>query len=267
VIGAVLGFLSVYVVLRRMVFLSATVTQASGLGVALAFYAEIHLGWHLDPSWGAVGLSLGTAALLVGDPQRFGLTREQLLGLAYALTGGAAVLVGSRISQEAHEISAILFGPAVLVSEVDLSRVLWAGAIVMLLQLWWFRGFTFASFDPIGARVQRLPVRVIDGALLLSIGVMVGVSARAIGALPVFSLSVLPGTAALLVARGRLLVTYALAALFGAAAGGGGYLLAFFGEFPVGASQTAAACAIAAVALIARLAIASLHRLIARHER
>ena len=33
--GAVLGYLSVYIVLRRMVFVSAAVTQSAGLGVAL----------------------------------------------------------------------------------------------------------------------------------------------------------------------------------------------------------------------------------------
>src|SRR5688500_2047592 len=47
--GAVLGFLSVYIVLRRMAFVSAAITQTAGLGVALAFYAEIHLGLHIDP--------------------------------------------------------------------------------------------------------------------------------------------------------------------------------------------------------------------------
>ena len=50
--GGVLGFLSVYVVLRRMVFVSAAVTQSAGLGVALAFFAEIHLGVHVEPTAG-----------------------------------------------------------------------------------------------------------------------------------------------------------------------------------------------------------------------
>jgi len=45
------------------------------------------------------------------EPSRLRLTRESMLGLAYALTGGAAILVGDRISQEAHDVEAILFGP------------------------------------------------------------------------------------------------------------------------------------------------------------
>ena len=52
--GATLGFLGVYVVLRRMVFVTVAVTQASALGVALAFFADIHLGWAVDPIAGAM---------------------------------------------------------------------------------------------------------------------------------------------------------------------------------------------------------------------
>jgi zinc transport system permease protein len=256
VAGVVLGFLSVYIVLRRMVFVSAAVTQGAGLGVALAFYAGIHLGWEFDPVYSAVALSLAVAAVLVPDPRRLGLSRESVLGLMFAFTGGAAVLVGARITQEAHDIQAILFGTGVLVFPDDLRNVEVAGAATLLLHLWWFRGLSFASFDPITARVQGLPVRLLDATLLLSIGVMVGVSARALGAMPVFALSTLPGAAAVLLARGRLAVTFAVAAGLGCAAGVGGYLIAFFKEYPVGGAQTVTAAAVLGLALIVRLFIA-----------
>jgi zinc transport system permease protein len=250
--GAVLGFLSVYVVLRRMVFLSAAVTQAAGLGVALSFYAAIHLGISVEPVMGATLLSLAFAALLSRDFTRWGLSREMMLGMMFALASGAAVLIGSRISQEAHDVQSILFGTAVVVSPEDFHRLIVAGAIVMVLQLWWFRGFTFASFDPTAARVQRLPVGLLDLILLLSIAVMIAQAARALGAMPAFAMSTLPGVAAILVARGPLIVPYLLAALFGAAAGVLGYLLAFFKEFPVGSSQTIVAVALVVAAALAR---------------
>jgi zinc transport system permease protein len=251
--GFVLGFLGVYVLLRRMVFVSAAVTQSAGLGVALAFYSAIHLGFAFDPIYGAIGLSLVTTALLLADPQpRLGITRESVLGLAFALSGGAAVVVGAKIAQEANEISAILFGTAVLVRPEDLKAVLIVGAFVTVIHFWAFRGLAFATFDPGAARVQRLPVTGLSAVILLSIGLMVGVSARALGALPVFAFSTLPATAALLVSRRRMRLTFLLAALGGAAAGVGGYLLAFFKELPVGASQTVVAAALVPLALAAR---------------
>ena len=250
--GVVLGFLSVYIVLRRMVFVSAAVTQSAGLGVALAFYGEIHLGLTLEPIYVAAALALGATLLLLLDPQKLHLTRESVLGLVFAATGGAAVLVGDRIAQEAHDIQAILFGTAVLVRPLDLRVVLVVGAVVMALHLWWLRGFVLASFDPVAARVQGLPVALLQGLLLVSIGLAVGTTARALGALPVFALSTLPAMAALLLGCG-LRLAFLVATLLGALAGVGGYLLAFFLRFPVGASQTATASGFVLVALVVRV--------------
>lgn len=257
--GGVLGFLSVYVVLRRMVFVSAAVAQSAGLGVALAFFASIHLGVHVEPVLGATAMALAATLLLMTEPTKLKLTRESLLGLAYALAGGAAILIGDRIAQEAHDIQGILFGTAVLVTPEQLHTVTIAGTLVMVLQLWWYRGITFASFDRIGAHVQGLPVRLLDGVLMVSIGVMVGVCARALGALPVFAFSTLSAIAALMLEL-RLPATFFVATLAGAISGVGGYLFAYFFDFPVGGSQTVLAGVLVAVAMAAR----SLLRLVQR---
>lgn len=248
--GLLLGFLSVYVVLRRMVFVSAALTQSAGFGVAASFYVAARLGWAIDPVWGATGMSLVTAALVAPDPRRLGVSRDMMLGLLFATFAGGAVLMAARIPQEAHDVQAILFGSAVVVSPDDLDRLAVHGGLVLALQAWWFRGFTFASFDPLAARVQGVPVRLLDVLLLACIGVAVGETARALGALPAFALSTLPGVAAVMLARGPLIVTFVVAAVIGAAAGAGGYVLAFFWELPVGATQTACAAAAVVAALV-----------------
>ncbi len=247
VAGLVLGFLGVYVLLRRMVFVGATITQSAALGVALSFYAEIHLGLAVEPVIGAAMASLAATLLLLIDERRLGTARESLLGLAYAGTGGAAVLVGDRIAQESHDIQSILFGTAVLVRPTDLLAVVVTATVALAVHVVFFRGLSFASFDPIAARVQGLPVRVLQGVVLVTIGLVVGVSARALGALPVFALSTLPAMAALMLRTG-VRSAFAIAAALGVVAGVGGYLFAFFASFPVGASQTAVAAALVLVA-------------------
>jgi zinc transport system permease protein len=159
--------------------------------------------------------------------------------------------VGDRISQEAHDIQGILFGTAVLVERPQLIAVAVVGALTLLMHLWWFRGLTFASFDRTGAMVQGLPVRSLDAVLMISIGLMVGVSARALGALPVFAFSTLSAIAALVLDL-RLPWTFLLATLAGAISGLGGYLFAYFYNFPVGGSQTVLASALVVLALLAR---------------
>ena len=257
VAGLVLGLLGVYVVLRRMVFVAAAITHSAGLGVALAFYAQIHLGLGVaaSPLLGSLALGLGSTLLLALDPRRIRLTRESVIGLIFILASGATLLVGDRISQESHDIHDIIFGTAVLVSKQDLHITLAVGGLVLGGQLWLRRGLAFATFDPDGARVQGLPVRLLDAALLLSVGLMVSVTTRALGAMPVFAFSVLPAMAALALTR-RMGPALALAAALGAAAAVLGYMASFFLRLPVGASQTVVAALMAASAL----ALAGLRR-------
>jgi ABC-type Mn2+/Zn2+ transport system permease subunit len=238
--GVVLGWLGVHIVLRRMVFVTAALTQSAGLGVAGAFYAGIHLGLELPPLAGSLMACALAAALVTARAGRLRLSRESLLALAWLLSAGGAVLVGSRITQEAQDIAAILFGTAVLVTPEDLRAVLGVGGLALALAIWWQRGLIFAGFDPDGARVQGLPVRALELGLLALITLAVSTATRALGALPVFAFSVLPAMAALM-ATPHLSRAFPLAALLGGLAGAGGYLAAFLLDFPVGASQTLAA--------------------------
>ncbi len=248
--GAVLGFLGVYLVLCRMVFVSAAVSQAAGLGVAVAFYADVHWGLSFEPALGAAVFALAATLLFSSDPGRLGLPQDTLVGVAFAAAGGAAVLTGDRIAQEAHELNAILFGTAVLVRPLDLVLVAGVGAAVLLLHVSWMRAFLFASFDGQVARAAGLPVRTLNALLFVSVGAMVGVSARALGALPVFAFSVLPAVAALLLGA-RVPFAFAIAAASGALCGVAGYVAAFFLDLPVGASQATSGVVWVALALLA----------------
>jgi zinc transport system permease protein len=251
VAGLVLGYLGVYIVLRRMVFVSAAITHSAGLGVALAFYGQLHLGghWVTSPVLGAFVFGLGATLVLSLDPERLRLTRESVIGLVFVFSSGAALLVGDRIAQESHDIHAILFGTAVMVSKGDLYGTLAVGGLTLAMHLWLRRGLVYTSFDEQSARVQLLPVRLLNGLLLLSIGLMVSVTTRALGALPVFAFSVLPAMAALRFSR-RVHVALAAAAVLGALAALCGYVLSFFLRFPVGATQTVLAAVFAGAGMV-----------------
>ena len=251
--GLVLGLLGVFIVLRRAVFVTAAVSQSAGLGVAIAFLLDIHAGVTVPPVVTAFAFALVATGLLSVDSERLRLPREAVLGFAYVAASASAVLVGDRISQEAHDVAAILFGTAVLVRPLDVWMVGCSGLFVLGAVVWCYRGLVFAGFDPEGARVQRLPVRSLELLLWFLVALEVSVATRAIGALPVFAFAVLPAMAALALLE-RLRYALVAAALVGGAAGGGGYLLAFFMEFPVGACQAAlATLAFAAAALVARV--------------
>lgn len=247
--GAALGWLGVHVVLRRMVFVTATLTQAAGLGVALAFWSGIVLGQDLPPVLGAAAASLAAAALLSLTPTRLRLSRESIMAAVWLGASALAVLVGNRITQEAHDIAGILFGSAVLVLPSDLWMVAATAVPALLAAGFLHRRLVFAGFDPDGARVQGLPVRGLDLLFLGLLTLVVAAATRALGALPVFAFSVLPGLAALLLLP-TLRGACPLAAGLGALAGGVGFVAAFVLDLPVGATQAALALGVTGLAAV-----------------
>jgi zinc transport system permease protein len=253
--GALLGWLGVYIVMRRMVFLSAALSQCAGLGVTLAFYAQIHWGMTgllVSPTVAATGVTLLAALVPSLDRRLPGVSGDSLLGVVFLIGAAGSLALGTRIVQELHDIQAILFGSAVVVLDDQLAMVLWTVGALLLLHLWWLRGFVEVTFDPDGSRVRGLPVRLLEVALFVSLAVGISVCTRVLGALPVFAFSVLPALAALLLSPNvnRALL---LAGLFGAAAGFGGYVVAFLYSLPVGASQALLAAALVLAAAVVRV--------------
>ncbi|HYO93398.1 MAG TPA: metal ABC transporter permease [Polyangiaceae bacterium] len=244
--GVGLSALGVFVVLRRAVFVTAALSQAAGLGVALAFYLSIHHALELPPVVGALLASVA-ATLLVGLRSSPRIGRETQVAIVFVGASALAVLVGDRFAQEAHDIAAILFGTAVLVRSADLWMVFGSAVLALGTLLVLGRALTFTGFDPDGARVQGLPVRSIEAVFWGVFALHVAVAARALGSLPVFALAVLPAATGLLLAPG-LRAVLAVAIGVGAFAGGAGYLLAFLYELPVGTAQAlvAAFCVLVA---------------------
>ncbi|HEX9289500.1 MAG TPA: metal ABC transporter permease, partial [Anaeromyxobacteraceae bacterium] len=96
VAGALCGFLGVYVVLRRTVFVSAALTQLSTLGLIAALILEESLGVEVEHTGVqlAVALAFSVAgALALGMAlQGRKLPGEAGVGMSYVLAGALVVL-------------------------------------------------------------------------------------------------------------------------------------------------------------------------------
>ena len=91
------------------------------------------------------------------------------------------------------------------------------GSITLLLYVLLFKDFVFVSFDPTSAKASGFPVRMTNAILFLLIAVSIAICTRAVGAMPVFALTVLPPAAALQI-HDRMLPAVITSAAFGAVA-------------------------------------------------
>lgn len=256
--GALLGGLGVYVVLRRLVFLTAAISQVAGLGVVASYYAALHLGVTgvlASPWLGSGAAALCAVGWLAWVSSRRAEDADATLGVIYLVGAAATLALATRTTAELRDVSTLLFGSAVAVMPADLWALLIVafglGAVHLVLR----RGFVAVVIDAEDAQVRGLPTRALDALLLATLAVAVAVVTRVLGALPAFAFSVLPALGALRLAP-SLTAAFGIAVGLGALAGGGGYVLAFLLELPVGASQAL----LAAVLLAGCSSLAALRR-------
>jgi zinc transport system permease protein len=248
--GGLLGYLGFFVVLRRIAFMSAALSQVSGLGVAVAFFVGSFAGIapHDEaPWWAAPGLYAfafaGLGAVLMALPSRSRrVTPESVVALAYVASSAFVMVVLSspRIAQEAHEVGDLLFGNAVVVKSEDLIQLAMATGLTLVLHGLFFKEFLFSSFDPDTARVSGVPVKRMELLLHLSLAFCIAIATRAIGALPVFSFLVLPAGAAMLFSE-RLHVVLVLSVFIGVVCAALGYYLSWTLSLPTGSVMVALA--------------------------
>lgn len=249
--GAMLGWLGTWVVLRRAVFVTAAFSQSAALGVVLAFFLEIYSPFAPPPLVVALLLSGVCGVAVAGRVERLRAARDQVLAVLYLGAAAMALLLGDHIAQEAQDVQSVLYGTAVLVRPEDVRAVVVVGAAVALVQAMAFRPLLFVAVDADAARVRGLPVPLLESLAWGSLALAVAVTTRALGALPVFAMAVLPGIAALLLFD-RLLLVFAAALFLGAVGGGLGYVVAFFASTPVGATQASILSVVAALVFALR---------------
>jgi zinc transport system permease protein len=247
--GMMLGILGVYVVLRRMVFLAATVSQAASFGVAGAYFIGIGAAGNshsIGPTLGALVMTFLTLWVIALDTSHEKHRRDSLLGFLFLACSSGTLVIATRIVAELQDIEGMLFGTAVAVLPNDFRLMLVVASVTLVIHTWGWRGFSAVSFDRTGALVRGLPVRGLEFGLFVGLGVGLAVSTRILGALPTFAFTVLPALAAVNIAP-NIKSGLMIAAALGAVSGFGGYVLAFLYDLPVGATQTLLASAFAGI--------------------
>ncbi|KAA0917530.1 hypothetical protein FLO80_05670 [Aquicoccus porphyridii] len=183
------ALLGCFVVWRRMAYFGDATAHAALLGVALA------LGFEISVFAGVLVVAL-VMALSISALSGRGHAMDTSLGvmahaaLAFGLVA-VELLPGAQVDIEAY-----LFGDILAVSRGDL-LVIWAGAAVVAVGLLWrWQALLTATLNPELAIAGGLsPVRE-ERLLILALAVVVAVAIKAVGALLITALLIIPAAAA-----------------------------------------------------------------------
>jgi manganese/iron transport system permease protein len=194
-LGAVAAVVSVFVVLRRLAFVSDVLTHTVFPGVVIGFVVAGTGGI----VWGALAFAVLSAVLLTVLAARARVTEDA--SMAIVLTGffAVGVILVSRRTSFTTDLTAFLFGRILTVDRQQLVVTAGLGAAVLLLLGLLRKELLFRAFDPAGAEASGYRVLALDLVLNLAVALVVVAAVRAVGTVLVIALLVVPGAA------GRLL--------------------------------------------------------------
>ncbi len=232
-------YLGLHVFEREAVFVDLALAQIAAFGATLGFLWGF--GLHSTPGYfTALGFTLIGAAVFALTRLRKPLVpHESLIGVVYAVSAAAAILVLSRAPEGGEELKALLVGHLLFVDWPEIVKVLILYSLVGLIH-WSVRHQLLAiSQDPDAAFRRGLRVRWWDFLFYATFGLVVTSSVEMAGVLLVFSFLIVPAICGVLLARTiptRLLIGWIVGTLTSVA----GITASYFWDLPTGATVVCA---------------------------
>lgn len=208
-VGVLCAVIGCYVVLRSMAFLGDAMAHAVLPGIAIAYLlsANLTVGALIAAIVVALGISLLTRQGAVKEDTAIGILFTAALALGVALI--------SSIRTYAVDLSHILFGNVLGVSQGDLWLTAGVSLLVFTVMALSYRPFLLISFDPVLAATLRLRVEFFRTLLLVLLALTIVVSIQTVGVGLAAAMLVTPGATAYLLTR-RLPSMMVLSGLIGA---------------------------------------------------
>ena len=226
-----MAYYGVFLLERRMVFVSVSLAQGALCGAAMAFL----LGW--EPR--VTGLLIVGMVIAVlawrGRGGRGALPEDAVLGILYVVLGALSVVFLSKSAQGGLDEATLLFGSLLGVSARDVAVLSSASALLAAVCAVLHKRFLAAAFDPETCRVLGMRVHLLELAFFSGLGLLLAVAISQIGVLLSFAYLVLPAAAA----RGMAKTTrgvFASAASIGALGSAVGTLASIHWDVPTGAA-------------------------------
>jgi ABC-type Mn2+/Zn2+ transport system permease subunit len=189
-IGLTCSVIGVFVVLKGLSFIGAGTSHAAFAGVALAFLIGA------SPLLMAILFGLSTVWVTSLLQQKGKMKPDVSIGIFYTLTMALAILFIGLMKVYNPEVFGYLFGSILSVTTFDLKVILLLSLGILAAIFLFFKEFHFISFDQEMAEASGIPARNLSFLLLNLISLTVVISLKAVGAILVFALLLIPAAAA-----------------------------------------------------------------------
>jgi len=239
ILAGIHAYLGLHVIEREVIFVDLALAQVAAFGATLGYLWGF--GLHsLQGYLTALGFTLVGAAVFAMTRLRKPIVpQESLIGVVYAVSAAASILVLSRAAEGGEELKALLVGHLLFVNWPEIVKVTALYSLIGLIHWVARKPLLAISQDPERAFARGLHVRWWDFLFYATFGFVVTSSVELAGVLLVFSFLIVPAVCGVLLAETigqRLLVGWVVGMLTSVA----GVTASYVWDLPTGATVVCA---------------------------
>ncbi len=223
------GIIGVYVVVKRIVFISGGIAHASFGGIGLGYYLGI------NPILGVLPFSIASALSMGWVSKRSRLPEDTAIGILWAMGMSIGIILVSMTPGYAPDLMTYLFGNILTVPFSDIVLMLVLDAIIILVVYSFYKEFLALCFDEEFATVRGVHAERQYLVLLCLIALTIVVLIRVVGVILVIALLTIPAAMSRLFTS-NLKKMMLLSIMFGAVFSSGGIWLSYLFDVPSGAT-------------------------------
>jgi zinc transport system permease protein len=184
------GIVGVYVVTKKIVFISGGIAHASFGGIGLGYLVGI------SPVLGAMFFSLLSALSIGFISRRTKLPEDTAIGILWAMGMALGIVFIGLSPGYAPDLFSYLFGNILTVPASDLILMLVLDIVIIVIVIALYKEFLALSFDEEFGRVVGIPIGVLYLLLLCMIAFTVVMLLRVVGMILIIALLTIPAALA-----------------------------------------------------------------------
>lgn len=180
------GLIGVYIVIRRLVFISGGITHASFGGIGIAYFAGI------SPVTGAAIFAVLSALGIEYSTKHTKLRNDSAIGMLWSVGMALGIIFIYITPGRAPNLISYLFGSILTVSSVELAWLALLNLLLLAVFFLFHREIHYISFDAVFGRSRRFPVNIFNYIMISLVAITIVLNIRVAGIILIISLLTIP---------------------------------------------------------------------------
>lgn len=203
------GIIGTYIVNRKMVFISSSISHASyggiGIGVYLIYFFKLPLN---DPLIFGLIFSILSGVLILILKDFFGVNGDLGIGIMMSFGMAIGIIFSFMTPGYQADMSTYLFGNILLSNSTNIISLLILDIITIIFFVIFYKAIVYSSFDENFYKLYGVPVKFVNYFMIIIISSAIIINIKTIGIILIISILTIPQATAAIIARKYSVIIY-----------------------------------------------------------